>query len=112
MACNFWYRVWSEAGYPSSGVLTQIKKHAKSRYKSEIRRLRRGQNRILRRNLASSLICSKEKLSFWSIVKSLNKDRASGKLQTVDGISEESGIAMESKLKTMLNTHSGLLSLL
>ena len=81
-ACNIWYRVWSKAGFPSSGVLTQIKEHAKSRYKSEIRRLRRGQDRILRRNLASSF-AQKKKSSFWSIV---NKDRASGKLQTVDGI--------------------------
>ena len=23
-ACNFWYRVWSEAGFPSSGVLTSV----------------------------------------------------------------------------------------
>jgi hypothetical protein len=31
-ACKVWYRVWSEAGCPSSGVLSQIKKHAKSRF--------------------------------------------------------------------------------
>ena len=36
---KFWYRVWVEAGYPTSGVLFQIKKNAKSRYKYEVRRL-------------------------------------------------------------------------
>ena len=35
-------------------------------YKSEIHRLRRGQDRILRRNLVSSF-GQKKKLSFWSI---------------------------------------------
>ena len=42
-------------------------------------------------------------------MKCSNKNRASGKLQIVDGISEESGIAnlMASKLKTTLNAHSG-----
>ena len=38
-AANFWYKVWKEAGYPTSGVLFQLKKHAKSRFKYGIRRL-------------------------------------------------------------------------
>ena len=29
---NFWYRVWSEAGCPCSGVLFEIKKKAKRRF--------------------------------------------------------------------------------
>ena len=32
-ASNFWYKVWVEAGCPSSGVLFSIKKNAKRRYK-------------------------------------------------------------------------------
>ena len=51
MACNFWYRVWSEAGCP---------KHARSRFKSEVRRLRRGQDKILRCKLATAF-AQKEK---------------------------------------------------
>ena len=73
-ACNFWFRVWSEAGCPSSGVLSQIKKNSRSRFKYEMRRLRRGQDRILRRKLASSFAL-KKKSSFWSTVKFLiNKE--------------------------------------
>ena len=48
---NFWHRIWSEAGCPS-GVLFQIKKHTKSRYKHEVRRLKRKQNRLLQEKLA------------------------------------------------------------
>ena len=31
-ATNFWHKVWLQAGCPSSGVLFNIKKNAKSRY--------------------------------------------------------------------------------
>ena len=34
---NFWYRLWEDAGHPSSGILFQIKKNTKTRYKYEIR---------------------------------------------------------------------------
>ena len=106
-ACTFWYRVWSEAGCPSSGVLSQIKKHARSRFKSEVRRLRRGQDKILRRNLATAF-AQKKKTLFWSTVKALNKQRAGSKVQTIDGISGENDIAnlMASNLKKILYTHS------
>ena len=36
-----WHNIWSESGCPSSGVLFQIKKNEKKRYKYEVRRLRR-----------------------------------------------------------------------
>ena len=41
---NFGHRVWSEAGYPSVGVLFQIKQiSSKARFKYEVRRLKRRQ---------------------------------------------------------------------
>ena len=36
---NFWHRVWREAGYTCSGVLFDIKRHSRSRFKYEVRRL-------------------------------------------------------------------------
>ena len=50
---NFWYRLWEDAGHPSSGVLFQIKKNTKTRYKYEIRRLKRRQNVLLQDKFAS-----------------------------------------------------------
>ena len=46
-SANLWYKIWNEAGCPSSGVLHQIKKSTKSRYKYEIRRLKRKQSLLL-----------------------------------------------------------------
>ncbi|CAI8042083.1 hypothetical protein GBAR_LOCUS23374 [Geodia barretti] len=34
-ASILWHRIWTEAGCPSAGVLSTIKKHAKKRYKYE-----------------------------------------------------------------------------
>ena len=35
-----WNKIWDEAGCPSTGVLSQLKKHAKTRYKYPVRRLK------------------------------------------------------------------------
>ena len=57
---HFWHRVWTECGCPTSGVLFQIKKHSKRRFKYEVRRQthKRRQNYIHRENLAASLSSS------------------------------------------------------
>ena len=44
---NFWHKIWEDAGDPSSGVLFQIKRHTKTRYKYEVRHLKRRQNVLL-----------------------------------------------------------------
>ena len=46
------YKVWVEAGCPVSGVLFQIKKNVKSRYKYEVYRLKRRQDILLQKKLA------------------------------------------------------------
>ena len=43
LQANFWYRVWVEAGCPPNGVLFQIKKKSKSRFKYAVRKIRRQQ---------------------------------------------------------------------
>ena len=53
-SANFWHRIWSDSGCPSSGVLFQIKKNAKSRYKYEVRRLKRSQRTLLQTKIAFS----------------------------------------------------------
>lgn len=37
-----WNKIWHEAGCASTGVLSQLKKHAKARYKYTVRRLETG----------------------------------------------------------------------
>ena len=43
---NFWHVVWKQAGSPSSGFLHQIKKSSRSRYKYEVRCLKRREQFI------------------------------------------------------------------
>ena len=65
---NFWYWVWSEAGSPSAGVLAVIKKKSKSRYKYEVRRLKRRREHIAREKLAKAFSIRNKK-DFWQNVK-------------------------------------------
>ena len=109
-AANFWYKVWKEAGYPTSGVLFQIKKHTKSRFKYEVRRRKRRHRPLVRSKLASTFSIKRSN-NFWSVVHSLNKSRSKNyRVPIVDSVSGESDIAnlFASKLSSRLNTHPGL----
>ena len=57
---KFWHKVWCEAGSPSTGVLFQIKRASKRRFKYEVRRLKRQQMHQRRRRMASALASSNE----------------------------------------------------
>ena len=57
-------------------------------------RLRRGQDKILRRELPTAFAKKGEKTSLWSTVKSVNKQGAGSKVWTTDGISGENDIAL------------------
>ena len=72
---NFWYKTWKEAGCPKSGVLSQIKKTTKSRYKYWVRRLKRRRNILLQKKLAH-LLRRKSKKGFWSEVRRLNRSHS------------------------------------
>ena len=107
-SANFWHRIWSEAGCPSSGVLFQIKKHTKSRYKHEVRRLKRKQNCLLQEKLAG-LSARKKMRDFWFQIRKLNVTRSPSS-PVVDGLSDSKGIAdlFASKFADVLNTHSSV----
>ena len=102
---NFWHKVWCQAGRPSSGVLHQIKKSAKSRYKYEVRRLKRREQFIRRQKLAEALANSNPK-NFWQQVHRVNKSRKSSPVSTVDGSTGSQHIAQlfSSKFRTILTS--------
>ena len=92
-ATNFWYKVWKEAGYPTSGVLFQIKKHTKSRFKYQVRRRKHRHRHLVRSKLASTF-SNKRSNNFWSVVHSPNKSRSkNNRVPIVDSVSGESDIA-------------------
>ena len=51
-----WSKIWHEAVCPSTGVLFQLKKHAKARYKYAIRRLKRKQDQLRSRKMAEAFV--------------------------------------------------------
>ena len=102
-ASNFWYKIWEEAGCPNAGVLFQIKRNAKRRYKYEVRRLVHRQ----KQNELATSFAEKRMNSFWTHVRKLNSS-SSTLAPTIDGVSGSRNIAnvFASKLKDTLNTHS------
>ena len=90
---NFWHRVWEEAGCPSAGVLFNIKRAAKRRFKYEVRCLKRKRQVMLRNKLAHSF-ARKKKDKFWSDVKRLNRSGYSSLPPTVDGTMVAAGILL------------------
>ena len=86
---TFWYKVWEEAGCPSSGVLSNIKRSAKRRYKYEVRRLKRRHQFVVQDRLAHSF-ARKRKDSSWSEVK--HKATISSRASVVDGVSGSGNI--------------------
>ena len=104
-ASCFWHKVWVEAGRPS-GALFNIKREAKRRFKSSVRRLKRRQQYLVRDKLAKSF-GSKKKDKFWSEVKRLKSAKNSSCSPVVDGISGGMNIAnlFSSKFKNLLNKH-------
>ena len=51
-----WNKIWREAGCPSVGVLSQLRKRAKSRYKYAVRRLIRNQDLMRRKRMAEAMV--------------------------------------------------------
>ena len=80
----FWNRLWYESGCPQAGVLFQLRKHAKTRYKYAVRRVMRNQDKLRRAKLADALSHGKSR-HFWQEVRS-----CSGRKQvtphSVDGV--------------------------
>ena len=102
---NFWHRVWREAGYPCSGVLFDIKRRSRSRFKYEVRRLRRCEKHIRRSKFAEAM-SSKDVNSFWSQVRRINSSKSSSSSSVVDSVSGAPRIAnvFSAKLESLLNS--------
>ena len=71
-SARLWHKVWTECGCPTTGVLFQIKKNSKRRFKYEVRRLRRRQCHIKREKLANAFSHSSSR-DFWKEVKKISK---------------------------------------
>ena len=104
---NFWYQVWVEAGCPSNGVLSQIKKRSKQRFKYAVRKIRRQQSYIKRARLANAF-SHKSSKDFWASVKRMTRRKTSDTASIIDGVCGDNNIAelWASKLKDLLNTNN------
>ena len=104
-ASCFWHKVWVEAGCPTAGVLSQIKRNAKSRFKYAVRRLRRRKDHVIRDKFPRSFAQGKGS-QFWRTVKQFNRVNCSSS-PVIDGVSENSSICniFSSKYENLLNKH-------
>ena len=107
LQANFWYHVWSEAGSPVSRVLSMIKRKAKSRYKYEVRRLRRQEKFICHKKLTVAFT-SRNKSNFWKEVKKVRGGKHSFSYHGIDGSVDASDISQifKNKLASTLNKHN------
>ena len=98
--------MWVEASCPPNGVLFQIKKKSKTRFKYAVRKIRRQQNYIKRAQLSNTFKC-KSSREFWARVKRLTRHKTSTPTSIIDGVSGDNNIAelWASKLKDLLNTN-------
>ena len=101
-AANFWHDIWRQSGCPSHGVLHQFKRSAKSRYKYEVRRLRRHEQFIRR----AAAIASSDPKSFWQLVHRINKSKSAASAPSVDGLSSPDHLSrlFSAKLQDILNS--------
>ena len=92
-----------EAGCPSSGVLSNIRRKTKAHYKFAVRRIKRRKHFIIREKLAYSRE-HKNAREFWDVV---NRNIKSSPAPIVDGISGDKEIAdlFALNLKKRLNIH-------
>ena len=102
--------MWSEAGCPCTGVLFEIKKKAKHRFKYAVRSLRRQKRSIVRRKLAYKRAHCHSR-DFWAEVGRLSKPERRSPPLVVDGVTGDKQIATlwANKLNVLYNTHSTML---
>ena len=102
---NFWHEIWRQSGSPCTGVLHQIKRLARSRYKYEVRRLKRRELFIRREKMAAA-IASSDSRSFWQQVHRINKSKSVASASSVDGSSSADHISQlfSVKLQGILNS--------
>ena len=104
---TFWNRVWTECGCPSIGVLSQIRKRTKTRYKYAVRSAKRRKDHTVSRKISSALSNRNNRLS-WKEIKRI-KLASSGKQAPspiIDGLIKVADITnnFSSKLGSILNS--------
>ena len=103
----FWNRLWSDNGCPSSGVLSQIRRKAKSRYKYAVRSLKRRKDHIVSKKISSALTGRHNRI-FWQEIKRFKHSKTAKRSQSpiVDGFTNTHDIAnnFRSKLSSVLNS--------
>ena len=106
-SANFWHKLWCDCGCPTSGVLFQIKKKTKKRYKYEVRRLKRQREYIKCEKMGEALSYSRQR-DFWKEVRKLSNSVIGRRtnVPVIDGLSNDVEIAdlFSSKLKHILNS--------
>ena len=102
-----WNRIWSECGCPINGVLSQIRKKAKSRYKYAVRSAKRRKDSIISKKITSALSTKQNRL-FWQEVKRLKRSKATKRSRSpiVAGFTDSSDVTdnFRSKLSRILNS--------
>ena len=74
---KLWHCIWSDCGCLQSGVVFQLKKKAKSRYKYEVHHLRRRQHHNITREKVGSALSQGRSRDFWRELQ-LMKKKANG----------------------------------
>ena len=107
----FWHKVWCDCGHPTSGVLFQIKKNTKKRFKYEVRRLRRQAEHVKREMLGIALSRNRQS-DFWKTVRRIAKSSKGtmSSVPIVDGYSSDLDISntFSAKIKNLLNSNTSL----
>jgi len=102
----FWHNMWVSCGRPNDGVVVDIRRRTRAKYKQMVKQLKRDQINISRNKMASSLQ-EPNKRDFWNEIKRQNGKRNSF-VNTVDGENGEGNISQlfASNYKELYNSVS------
>ena len=102
-----WNHIWQDCGCPSSGVVFQLKRKTKNRYKHEVRRLQRRQVHLKRERVGLALSEANSR-DFWREIQQMKKASTGStrNRKTINGFSSDNDIAntFSQKLSGLLNS--------
>ena len=84
MKSVFWHNIWKECGRPSNGYIADIRRKTRKDYHSAIAVTKNYSNKIIRQNVAESLINNNPKY-FWNAINKINKTERSF-VNIIDGL--------------------------
>ena len=101
------HKLWSECGCPSSGVMFELKKNSKYRYKYEVRMLKRQQQYIKSEMMGRALAQSRSR-DFWKEVRKMSKSvkgrKATAPVINNQSTDDEISNLFSTQLKGVLNS--------